>query len=78
MDRTHPDSGAYHWPMPTPVVLTREQMEEIAELAAEKAVKRMERNLYAGIGAAVVRKGLYVIGVTLAIMAAWLTGKGHL
>lgn len=53
-------------------------MEEIAERAAVKAVKKMELNLYAGLGAAVVRKGLYVIGVAAALLTAWLAGKGHL
>lgn len=71
-----PDSERYAWP--PPVVLTEGQMEDIAERAAEKAVVKMEKNLYAGFGAAVLRKGLYVVGVAFALLTAWLAGKGHL
>ena len=63
---------------PNPVILTEAQMELIAEKAAEKAVAKMQQQIYSSIGSTVVRKGLYIIGLGTAVLAAWLAGKGHL
>ena len=60
----------------TRVMLTEEQMEEIAERAAEKAIERMTQDLYVSIGKGVVRRGLIVLGIITTALALWLLKKG--
>lgn len=58
--------------MPEPIVLTEEQIEQIAERAAERALEKV----YASIGRSVVTKMLWAIGATVLALAAYLKGIG--
>lgn len=58
--------------------LSKEQVEEIAEVAAEVAVKKMQASLYQEIGKTFVSKALQVIGIVLVGLAVWLNSKGIL
>ena len=52
--------------------LTEEQLEAIAERAAERALEKV----YASIGKSVVTKILWVAGAAALALAAWLKGSG--
>ena len=54
--------------------LTDEQIEAIAERAAEKAIERV----YTQIGKSVVTKFIWLVGVVSLALYAWLNGAGHL
>ena len=49
-------------------ILSAEQIEAIAERAAEKALEKV----YSEIGRNVVRKAMFVIGAAILALAAWL------
>lgn len=54
--------------------LTDEQINVIAERAAEKAIAKV----YEQIGRSVVKKALFVIGAAVVAVLAWLAGTGQL
>ena len=54
------------------LTLTDEQIEEIAERAAEVALERV----YTQIGKSVVQKCLYLVGAAALAVYAFLKGKG--
>jgi len=54
--------------------LTEEEIEAIAEKAAEKAVERF----YLEIGKQTVKKALMVIGAGVIFLLIWLGSNGHL
>jgi hypothetical protein len=54
--------------------LTEEQVEAIAERAAEKALEKV----YTSIGKSVVNKFLWLLGAASLAVLAWLNGAGHL
>jgi hypothetical protein len=54
--------------------LTEEQLEAIAERAAERALEKV----YASIGKSVVQKILWVAGVAALTVFAWMKGSGKL
>ncbi|MBY0474223.1 MAG: hypothetical protein K2Q13_04065 [Nitrosomonas sp.] len=56
--------------------LTPEDLEKIAELAAEKAVIKMTDHAYKSIGKSVVSRFLWAVGVVTVAFAAWLHSKG--
>lgn len=56
------------------IQLTAEQLEQVAELAAEKAIERV----YTEIGKNVVHKALWVLGAGALALFAWLKGAGKL
>ena len=56
----------------TSLTLTDEQIEEIAERAAEVALGRV----YTQIGKSVVQKFLYLVGAAALAVYAFLKGKG--
>lgn len=58
--------------------LTDDQIEEIAERAAQKAIEKMTANLYQEIGKGLVSKLLTVIGVLVTLFSIWATGKGFI
>lgn len=58
--------------------LTKEQIEEIAELAAEKAVAKMTGMVYQEVGKTVVSKFLWLCGVAAVGVVAWLQGSGKI
>ena len=57
------------------VPLTDEQIEEIAEAAAEKAVQKMTTDIYAAIGKGVTRKFLVLLGAVVVGLWLFLNGK---
>jgi putative NADH-flavin reductase len=54
--------------------LTEEQLEAIAERAAERALEKV----YASIGKSVVQKILWVVGAASLAIFAWMKGSGKL
>lgn len=56
--------------------LTDDQIEEIAERAANKAVARLTDNVYREIGKNVIEKFVYVVGAISVAFFLWLQGKG--
>ena len=61
-----------------PVQLTDEQIEEIAERAAKKAVEQMTNQIYLEVGKGVVKKALYLIGAFIVGAGIWAKAKGWL
>ncbi|MFC4518619.1 hypothetical protein [Cupriavidus pinatubonensis] len=53
--------------------LTEEQIDEIAERAAQVALERV----YTQIGKSVVSKFLWLVGAGTLAVAAWLNGAGY-
>jgi hypothetical protein len=56
--------------------LTEEQIEIIAERAAEKALLKMTNQLYQEVGKGVISKLLYIVGVVSVGSWAWLHTNG--
>lgn len=56
--------------------LTDEQIERIAERAAEKAVAKLTDNVYREIGKSVLQKFVYVVGAIAVALFLWLQSKG--
>lgn len=56
--------------------MTKEEMAEIAELAAEKAVEKALQRMYVEIGKGVLKKAAFVIGVGVVALAIWLNAHG--
>ena len=54
------------------IVLTDEQIDHIAEKAAERALEKV----YATVGKSVVTRLLWVVGVVALGLVMWLVGKG--
>ena len=54
--------------------LTEEQLEAIAERAADRALEKV----YASIGKSVIHKILWVLGAAALAAAAWMKGSGKL
>ena len=60
------------------VLLTHEQIEEIASRAADKAIDRITQQVYQQVGQSVVNKLIWIIG-SLAVGAyLWFDGKLHI
>lgn len=60
----------------TPPVLTEEQIEQIAEKAAAKAVQQLTDTAYREIGRGVVQKLFYIAGVLAAALYLYIQNKG--
>ena len=58
------------------VQLTDEQIEEIAERAAKKAVEQMTNQIYMEVGKGVVKKALYLLGAFIVGAGIWAKAKG--
>jgi len=58
--------------------LTEEQVEEIAERAAQRALNKMADQVYREVGKGVVSKALWLIGVVAVGLAMWLRSKGFI
>lgn len=62
--------------------VTPEQIEEIADKAAEKAavkaVELMTNKIYIEVGKGVIRKLTIIIGAASVALSIWLYGKGNL
>ena len=56
--------------------LTEEQIEEIAERAATKAISKLETHLYTTVGKSVLNKLAYLVGVIVLSVYFYLQSKG--
>lgn len=61
-----------------PITLSEEQLDEIAERAAERAISKLTDHVYLQVGRSVVNKLLWVIGVVFAGAYLWMHNKGLL
>lgn len=64
--------------LPSSSTLTEEQIEEIAERAAERAMKKLTDHMYKEVGRGVVSKLFWIIGVISVGLYLWLKQKGVL
>ena len=55
---------------------TEEQIEEIAERAAERAMKKLTDHMYKEVGRSVVSKLFWIVGIISVGMYLWLKQKG--
>lgn len=55
-----------------------EQIESIAERAAERAMKKLTDDAYRSIGQGVVSKLFWVVGVLATATYFWAQGKGYI
>lgn len=58
--------------------LTEEQIENIAERAATKAVAKIEVHLYTTVGKSVLNKLAYIVGVIVVSVYFYLQSKGFI
>ena len=56
--------------------LTNEQIDEIAERAAAKAVEKLTDHAYRAVGKSIVEKLFWIVGVLCAGGYLWAQGKG--
>jgi len=56
--------------------LTEEQIELIAEKAAEKAIEKLTSHVYQEVGKSVVSKLFYIVGACALGLWLWLKSKG--
>ena len=64
--------------MSTQTTLTEEQIEEIAERAAERAMAKLTDHMYKQVGKSVVGKLFWIVGVISVGAYMWLKQKGVL
>lgn len=60
------------------VYLSDDQIEQIAEEAAKRALKHMIEDGYKAVGKNVIEKGAWVVGVLACGIFAWLASKGFI
>ena len=58
--------------------LSEEEIEDIAERAAEKAMLKMTNQLYQEVGKGIISKLLYLVGIIAVGLWAWLHQGGWL
>lgn len=58
--------------------LTEDDIDEIAEKAAEKAVQKMTSHIYQEVGKGLVARLLWLAGAVLVGLAMWLHSKGDI
>lgn len=58
--------------------LSDDQIERIAEKAADRAVEKMTAEAYKAIGRGVVNKALWIIGMIATAGVIWLAKAGHI
>lgn len=56
--------------------LTEEQIEEIAEKAAQKAIAKLTSHVYQEVGKSVINKIFYIAGACAIGTYLWLRSKG--
>jgi ribosome recycling factor len=59
-------------------MLTEDQIEEIAERAAERAMQKLTDHMYKQVGKSVVSKLFWIVGVISVGLYLWLKQKGIL
>lgn len=57
--------------------LTDEQIEDIAERAAKKAVAEALQAMYVEIGRNVLKKTFYIVGIGVIALGMWLASHGY-
>lgn len=81
-ETTHEDQDTYRGPDRRAVqvnnYLSDDQLEEIAERAAQKAIAKVTQDLYTSIGRAVLTKVVWSIGVAWVALIIWLNAKGFI
>ncbi len=60
------------------ITLTDEQLEMIADMAAEKAVAKITAQAYQEVGKTVVKKFTYIVGVLVVAGYFWAQQKGFI
>lgn len=60
------------------VLLTHDQIEEIASRAADKAIDRITQQVYQQVGRSVVNKLMWIIGSLAVAAYFWFNDKLHL
>jgi hypothetical protein len=58
--------------------LTEDQIEEIAERAAERAMQKLTDHMYKQVGKSVISKLFWIVGVISVGLYLWLKQKGIL
>ena len=61
---------------PNKTWLTDDQIDEVAERAADLAVKKMTENAYKAVGKSVIEKLFYIVGVLTLALYLWAKEKG--
>ena len=56
--------------------LDEEVLEKLAELAAEKAIKKLTNHVYQEVGRSVISKFVYIVGACSLGLYLWLKSKG--
>ena len=56
--------------------LTDEQIDEVAERAADLAVRKLTENAYKAVGKSVIEKLFYIVGVLTLALYLWAKEKG--
>lgn len=57
-------------------LLDDSELEEIAERAAEKAIKKLTNHVYQEVGKSVISKFVYIVGACSLGLYLWLKSKG--
>ena len=63
-------------PPSAPMILTEEQLDRIAEKAADKAVAKITNQVYQQIGKSVVTKMTWLLGACAVGIGLWLKSEG--
>lgn len=58
-------------------VLSDEQIEAIAERAAERAMEKLTNHVYREVGRSVVQKAFWIVGVSVVGGYLWLKSNGY-
>ena len=61
-----------------PIMLTHDQIEEIASRAADKAIDRITQHVYQQVGRSVINKLMWIIGSLAVGTYLWFNDKLHL
>jgi hypothetical protein len=56
--------------------MTEQEINRVADLAAEKAVEKALQKMYVEIGRGVLAKAAVIIGIGLVALGIWLSGHG--
>ena len=57
-------------------VLTEREIDDIAEKAAEKAIRKLTDHVYQEVGKSVVSKFVYIVGALTLTLYLWAKSKG--
>lgn len=60
------------------ITISPDMLEEIAEMAAAKAVKKLEDRMYQEIGKAILQKLSWLIGIVAVSVYLWVQKQGWL